>query len=80
MGGSRQEERTGEIRNSYRYLIAKSQKKKELRIPRRRWEDNIETKLRKAGCEVINCTKLVQDRIQLKVSVITVVILDLPVP
>jgi hypothetical protein len=60
--------------------IAKSQKKKQLRIPGLRWEDNIKTNLRKAGCKVKNCVKLVQDRIQLKVSVITVGILDLPVP
>jgi hypothetical protein len=61
-------------------LVAKSQKKKQLTTPRCRWEDNIKTSLRKVGCEVIDCIKLVQDKIQLKVSAITVGILDIPVP
>jgi hypothetical protein len=39
----------GETRNAYRILVGKPKGKSPLRIPRRRWVDNIKTYLREFG-------------------------------
>jgi hypothetical protein len=36
----------GEIRNSYKILVGKPERKRPLGRPRRRWEDNIKMNLR----------------------------------
>jgi hypothetical protein len=42
----------GEMRNVYKILVGKSEGKRPLRGPRRRWEDNIRMNLGEIGCEV----------------------------
>jgi hypothetical protein len=39
----------GEKRNAYRILVGKSEGKRQLGRPRRRWEDNIKMDLREIG-------------------------------
>jgi hypothetical protein len=46
--------RMGEKRNAYRILVGKPEGKRTLRIPRRRWEDNIKMDLREIGLGVMN--------------------------
>ena len=38
-------------RNAYRIVVGKSEGKKPLGWPRRRWEDNIKMDLREVGCD-----------------------------
>jgi hypothetical protein len=40
----------GDRRGVYRVLVGKSEGKRPLRKPRRRWEDNIEMDLQEFGC------------------------------
>jgi hypothetical protein len=42
----------GEVRNAYKLLVRKSEEKRPLGIPQRRWEDNIKMSLRKVGCKL----------------------------
>jgi hypothetical protein len=44
------------------YFVGKSQGKRPLGRPRRRWEDNIKMNIRDIGWEVTEWMKLVQDR------------------
>jgi hypothetical protein len=39
----------GEMRNAYKILVRKPEGKRPLGIPRRRWEDNIKTDIKKIG-------------------------------
>jgi hypothetical protein len=41
--------RMGENRNAYRILVGKPEEKRQLRIPRRRWVDNVQIDLREIG-------------------------------
>jgi len=52
----------GERRGVYRVLVGKSEGKRPLGRPRRRWEDNIKMNLYKVGCEVMDWIELAQDR------------------
>jgi len=54
--------RMGERRGVYRVLVGKSEGKRPLGRPRRRWEDNIKMNLYKVGCEVMDWIELAQDR------------------
>jgi hypothetical protein len=54
----------GEVRGVYRILAGKSEGKKPLEGPRRRWEDNIKLDLREIGIDGANWIHLAQDRIQ----------------
>jgi hypothetical protein len=41
-------------RNAYIFLVEKSEGKRPLGRPRRRWEDNVKIDLREVGCGVID--------------------------
>ncbi|KAJ4443774.1 hypothetical protein ANN_05552 [Periplaneta americana] len=54
--------RMGEFRNAYRVLVGKSEGKRSLGRPRRRWEDNIKMDLREVGYNDRDWIGLAQDR------------------
>ncbi|KAJ4441577.1 hypothetical protein ANN_11433 [Periplaneta americana] len=56
--------RMGESRNAYRVLVGKSERKRPLGRPRRRWEDNIKMDLREVGYDGRDWINLAQDRDQ----------------
>jgi hypothetical protein len=53
--------RMGETRDVYRVLVGKPEGRRPLGIPRRRWEDNIQTDLREVGCGCVDWIGLAQD-------------------
>jgi hypothetical protein len=68
----------GEGRGVYRVLVPKSECKRPLGRPRRRWDDNIKMDLREIGIDVANWIRLAQDRVQWRVFVNTVMNLWVP--
>jgi hypothetical protein len=46
--------RKGETRNEYKILVRKTEGKRPLGRPRRRWEDNIRMDLRRTGWQVVD--------------------------
>jgi hypothetical protein len=54
----------GEGRGVYRVLVGRSEGKRPLGRPRRRWEDNIKMDLREIGIDGANCIQLAQDKVQ----------------
>jgi hypothetical protein len=56
-------ERMDEGRGVYRVLVGRSEGKRPLRKPRRRWEDNIKMDLREIGIDGANWIRLAQDRV-----------------
>ena len=54
--------RMGERRGVYRVLVGKSEGKKPLGRPGRRWEDNIKIDLQEIGCGGMDWIELAQDR------------------
>ena len=52
----------GERRGVYRVLVGKSEGKRPLGRPRRRWEDNITMDIREVGCGSMDWIELAQDR------------------
>jgi len=54
--------RIREERGVYRVLVRKPERKRPLRKPRRRWEDNIKMGLQKVGCRGMDWIELAQDR------------------
>ena len=52
----------GKRRGMYRILVGKSEGKRPLGKPRRRWEDNIKMDLREVGCGCMDWIELAQDR------------------
>jgi hypothetical protein len=58
------EARIEEGRSVYRVLVAKSEGKRLLGRPRRRWEDNIKLDLREIGFNGANWIRLAQDKFQ----------------
>jgi hypothetical protein len=54
----------GEMRNACNILVGKSEGKRPVGRPRRKWEVNMRMDLREAGWEVVNWINLVQDRYQ----------------
>jgi hypothetical protein len=67
----------GEKRNSYRILVGKPEGNRPLRIPRRRWVDNIKIDLRATGWDGMDWIDLAQERGQRRALVNT--IMNLPV-
>jgi hypothetical protein len=51
----------GEGRNVYRILVGKSEGKRLLERPRRRWEDGIKMDLRETGWGIVEWIHLAQD-------------------
>jgi hypothetical protein len=64
--------RMGEGRGVYRSLLGRSEGKRPLGRPRRRWEDNIKMDLREIGIDEANWIRLAQDRVQWRACVNTV--------
>ena len=54
--------RMGERRGVYRILVGKTEGKRSLGRPRRRWDDNIKMDLQEVGCGGIGWIHLAQDR------------------
>ena len=70
--------RMGECRGVYRNLVGKSEGKKPLGKPRRRWEDNIKMDLQEVGCEGMDWVDLVKDRDRWRTFVNAVMNLRIP--
>jgi hypothetical protein len=70
--------RMGKKRNVYRILMGKPEGKISLRIPRRRWVDNIKMDLSEIGCDDMDWIDLAQDRDQWRALVNTVMNLRVP--
>jgi hypothetical protein len=52
----------GEVRGAYNILVGRSEGRRPLGRPRRRWEDNIKKNLREIGFGDVDWIYLVQDR------------------
>ena len=52
----------GDSSDVYRVLVGKSEGKKPLGRPRRRWKDNIEMDLQEVGCEGMEWMVVIQNR------------------
>jgi hypothetical protein len=70
--------RLGEGRVVYRVLVGKTEGKRPLGRPRRRWKDNIKRDLREIEIDGANWIQLAQDRVQLWACVNTVMNLWIP--
>ena len=68
----------GQGRGVYRVLVGKTERKRPLRRPRRRWKDNIKMDLQevRGGCG--DCLELAQDRVRWRALVSTVMNLRVP--
>jgi len=53
----------GQGRGVYRVLVGRSESKRSLGRPRRRWQDNIRMDLREIGRDGKNWIRLAQDRV-----------------
>jgi hypothetical protein len=67
-----------EGRGVYRVLVGRSEGKRPLGRPRRRWEDNIKTDLMEIRIDGANWIRLAQDRVQWRDFVNTVMSLSVP--
>jgi len=70
--------RMGERRGEYRVLLRKPEGKKQLGIPRRRWENNIKMDVQEVGCGGMDFSNLTLDMNRLRAVVNAVVILRVP--
>jgi hypothetical protein len=70
--------RTGEKRNVYRILVGKTEGKRPLGRPRRRWIDNIKMDLLEKGLNVVDWIGLAQDRYRWRALVNSVMNLRVP--
>jgi hypothetical protein len=70
--------RMGEGRGAYRVLVGRPEGKRPLGRPRRRWEDIIKMDLGEIGIDGTNWIRLVQDRVQWRAFVNTVMNLRVP--
>jgi hypothetical protein len=68
----------GEGRGVYRVLVGRSERKRLLGRPKRRWEDNIKVDLREIGIDEANWILLAQDRVRWQTFVNTVMNLRVP--
>jgi hypothetical protein len=62
----------------YRLLVGRSEGKRPLGRPRRKWEDNIKMDLTEIEIDGANCIRLAQDRVQWRASANTVMNLRVP--
>ena len=65
-------------RNAYRVLVGKSERRRPLGRPRRRWKDSIKIDLREVGCDPGDWTDLAEDRDQWRAYVRAVMNLRVP--
>ena len=70
--------RMGERKGVYRVLVGKSEGRRPLGRPRRRWEDNIKMDLQEAGCGGVDCIELAEDRDRWRALVNAVMNLRVP--
>jgi hypothetical protein len=70
--------RMGEKRNAYRFLVGKTEGKRPLERPRRRWVDNIRMDLGEVGWGNVDWIGLAQDRNMLRALVNSVLNLWVP--
>jgi hypothetical protein len=70
--------RMREGRSVYRVLVGRTERKRPLGRPRRRWEDNIKMDFREIGIDGANWIRLAQDRVQWRAFVDTVMNLRVP--
>jgi hypothetical protein len=68
----------GEKRNVYRLLVGKSERKRPLERPRRRWIDNIKMDLLEIGVNVVDWIGLAKDRYRCRALVNSVMNLRVP--
>jgi hypothetical protein len=68
----------GEKRNSYRILVGKSEGRRPLGRPRRRWVGNIKIDLSEIGWDGVDWVNLTQDRDHWRALVNTVMNLRVP--
>jgi hypothetical protein len=68
----------GEGRGVYRVLVGRPEGKRPLGRPRRRWEENIKMDLKEIRIGEANWIQLVQDRVQWRAFVNTVMNLWVP--
>jgi hypothetical protein len=68
----------GEGRGVYRVLVGRTEGKRPLERPRRRWEDNIKMDLREIGTDGANWIQLAQNRVQWRACVNTMMNLRVP--
>jgi hypothetical protein len=68
----------GEKRNLYRLLVRKSEEKRPLRRPRRRWVGNIKMDLLEIGLSVVDWIGLAQERYRWRALVNLVMNLQVP--
>ena len=71
-------ERMGEERGVYRVLVGKTEGKRPLGRPRRRWVDNIRMDLQEVGCGYVDWIGLAQDRDRWRTLVSAVMNLRVP--
>ena len=70
--------RMGEDRGVYRVLVGKTEGRRPLGRPRRRWVDNIRTDLQEVGCGYVDWIGLAQDRDRRRTLVSAVMNLRVP--
>jgi hypothetical protein len=70
----------GEESNVYRVLMGKSEGKRPLGRPRRRWKDGIRMDFREIGCGSVDWIQLAQDRDRWRAVVNTVMNLRVLAP
>jgi hypothetical protein len=70
--------RMGEGRGVYKVLVGRSEDKRPLGRPTRRWEDNIKMDLREVRIDVVNWIRLAQNKIKWRAFVVTVMNLRFP--
>jgi hypothetical protein len=70
--------RIGEKRGVYRILVGKSDGKRPLGRPRRRWEDNIKMDIQEVECGDMDWIELDQDRNRWRALVNAVMIFRVP--
>jgi hypothetical protein len=68
----------GEGRGVYRVLVRRTEVKRPLRRPKRRWEDNIKVNLRETGSDGANWIQLTQEGARWRAFVITVMNRQIP--
>jgi hypothetical protein len=68
----------GEVRGAYNILVGRSEGRRPLERPRRRWEDNIKMDLREIGFGDVDWIDLAQDRDRWRALVNTVLNLSVP--